>query len=75
MKEWDVSGIIGYTDTGEPIVGSDHSCIYFKEQDGVLSSAHECWYCLFSDFRKTCEVVMTQSICHCAENRLHSAME
>lgn len=65
------SGIIGITDEGQPIVLPEHTCQYFTS--GVCPTASQpiCWYCRWADFRKTTDVILSQSICRCRANRVH----
>ncbi|QNL44096.1 hypothetical protein H8790_11725 [Oscillibacter hominis] len=62
--------IIGLTDSGEPIVLPDHSCAYFIPGKNPTLDFPTCWYCRYADFRKRTDVMLTQSICHCPDNRV-----
>jgi hypothetical protein len=67
----DTGGIIGFTDKGYPIVLPEHSCDHFARGISPLLQQKICWYCKYADFRKTCDVMLKQSICRCPENRVH----
>lgn len=70
MNEKTIRGIIGITDDGQPIVTADYQCPHFTEQAARLTGVQECWYCKFADFRKTCDIMLRQSICRCPQNRV-----
>ncbi|MEG1773790.1 MAG: sensor domain-containing diguanylate cyclase, partial [Oscillospiraceae bacterium] len=65
-----IRGIIGITDEGQPIVTADYQCPHFMTQAARLTGVRECWYCEFSDFRKTCDITLKQSLCRCPKNRV-----
>lgn len=61
--------IIGLTDSGEPIVLPEHSCMHFTPGQSPTLAFHTCWYCRYADFRKRTDVMLTRSICRCPQNR------
>lgn len=56
-------GVIGITDDGYPIVTSEHTCPYWQTDTMGLCAMPECWYCKFSDFRKSSRMTLQKSIC------------
>ena len=62
--------IIGFTDTGQPLVLPDYGCERFSPGPNRLLVSKTCWYCRYADFRKTADVALTQSICRCERNRV-----
>ncbi|MDD3347806.1 hypothetical protein [Oscillibacter sp.] len=63
--------IIGFTDAGQPLVLPDYSCGQFSPGQSRLLESKTCWYCRYADFRKTADVMLTQSICRCEQKRVH----
>jgi hypothetical protein len=64
----DREGIVGITDEGQPIVLPGYSCQNFALGAYPLLNQRICWYCRFSDFRKSADVMLKQSVCHCPKN-------
>lgn len=65
----DKDGIVGITDEGQPIVPPGYSCGNFALGAYPLLNQKICWYCRFSDFRKSTDVMLKQSTCRCPQNR------
>lgn len=59
---------VGFTDSGQPLVLGEGCCEHFLPSKNRLIHEESCWYCQFSDFRKTTDTVLTQSICRCPQN-------
>ena len=66
----DTEKIVGFTDTGQPLVLPEHSCPRFRPGRDRLLQGRSCWYCQWADFRKTADIALTQSVCRCPENRV-----
>jgi hypothetical protein len=65
----DTTGVVGITDAGQPIVVPDFVCDHFELGTYPLLNQRICWYCRFSDFRKTTDILLKQSICRCPANQ------
>ncbi|WP_242943102.1 hypothetical protein [Hydrogenoanaerobacterium saccharovorans] len=57
--------MIGITEDGYPIVTGEYSCPNWEAGAGGTFEMRECWYCKYADFRKTTQIVLEKSICHC----------
>lgn len=64
------TGVIGFTDSGAPIVLPEHVCQCFRPGRDRLLESRTCWYCSYADFRKTTGAQLEQSICRCPQNRV-----
>ena len=64
------NGLVGFTDTGQPIVLPEHTCGSFLPGRDRLLESRICWYCRWADFRKTTDTALTQSICRCLKNQV-----
>lgn len=64
------TGVVGITDTGQPIVTALHTCPLW-DGSGGLSTIKECWYCQYADFRKTCDMTLSTSICRHPKNTVN----
>lgn len=62
--------IVGFTDTGQPIVLPEHACPNFRAGRDRLLESRICWYCQWADFRKTTDTALMKSICRCPNNRV-----
>ena len=45
------------------LVRPDDVCPLWEEGKDCLVPMRECWFCKYSDFRKTTSVLMKQSVC------------
>ncbi|WP_130862788.1 hypothetical protein [Bacilliculturomica massiliensis] len=63
-------GIIGIADDGCPIVTADYDCPLWQGQPDAAYAVHECWYCIYADFRKSAQIYLAQSICRHPGNRV-----
>lgn len=63
MESTGNSGIIGITDDGYLIVAPEFSCRYFEQDEKCTSNIKECWYCRYSDFRKSSQIMLENSVC------------
>lgn len=70
MEEKKVHGIIGVTEDGYPIVLPDYICPYFEPDEDITCSLKECWYCRFADFRKSNDIMLENSVCRNAGNKV-----
>lgn len=64
------TGVVGFTDTRQPIILPVHGCKSFLAGRDRLLESRTCWYCKWADFRKTADTSLAQSICRCPNNRV-----
>ncbi len=58
-----IPDVVGMTEAGRPIITSTGCCGHFERQNGALTSARECWYCKYADFRENTEQQTHYGIC------------
>lgn len=61
---------IGITSTGLPIVTAEQTCEFFQSGKTYQIDSSNCWYCRYSDFRRSTVIHLTQSLCRCPQNRI-----
>ncbi len=64
------STFIGFTDMGQPLVLAEGCCEYWQPGKNKIIGGKSCWYCKYADFRKTTQVVLSQSVCRCPHNQV-----
>ncbi|MEG2177173.1 MAG: hypothetical protein RRY97_09890 [Oscillibacter sp.] len=68
-----VHDVAGFTEEGYPIVTHTYHCPLWTAHSAVgLCPTRECWYCAYSDFRKTTSVMLERSVCRHPGNRVHA---
>lgn len=71
----DTTQMIGITDTGQPLVMAEHTCKFWLPGKVPEDKSKICWHCRYADFRKTSEMILFQSPCHCPHNQVRVIKE